>query len=305
MEHQKSPLDMTDDFFIYAKRMMSKSKMHEDGKITPENTYQPAHKENRSDLLEVINMLHLPGSRILGLENLIRLYELAKDGKSCLILSEHLSNLDVPSMFGRFYDPNDQQIEIRKEIFEKIIFVAGVKLNENPLVKLYTEMFSRIVIVPLSSMSKMTAEEGDLASKINRSATRNLVQLRKSGNIFLMFPQATRYRPWKPETAKGIKETFSYMNSFDYFVCSSITGNNMPPREHEDMTREQCLKDVFVLNYGAVQSTKDFINEYTIKSGINKDDKESIKQYIVDIVMDDISKLHEEAENYRKPFLTK
>ncbi len=299
----RTDIDMTKEFFDSAKMMMHKSKMHEDGQITPDNTYQPAHKENRDELLKVIRLLHLEGSKILGIDNLIQLYELAKQGKSCIILSEHVSNMDVPSFFCRFYDENEEKQPLLKEIFEKIIFVAGVKLNENPLVKLYTEMFSRIVIVPLSSMSKMTPEELDLSSKINRSATRRLLQLRKSGHIFLMFPQATRYRPWRPETKKGIKETVSYLNSFDYFICGSINGNNMPPKEHEDMTRENCFKDVFVLNYGPVISTKDFVADCAKESGVNPDDKEAIKQYTVDKVMEKIYELNDEAEKYRQPIL--
>lgn len=289
--------DKTAIFFEHAKKMMANSKMHEDCKITPENVYQPALKGNRDTLFEMVKPAHLSGSTILGLENIVKLYELTKEGKTCIILSQHLSNLDVPSMFVRFYDHPDTKM---KEIFEKIIFVAGVKLNENPLVKLFTEMFSRIVIVPLSSISKMSSQEDlELAKRINIAATRKLAELRKQGNIFLMYPAGTRYRPWKPETKKGIKETVSYVNSFDYFCCCSINGNNMPPKEHEDMTREQFVDDIIVFNFGEVKDSKKYISDLTKTQNIySSDDKENIKQYIVDKIMDEIDLLNKDSMNY-------
>ena len=252
--------ELTARFFTFYEKMKKNSKMYEDTEITPENIYQIAHKANRDLLYESVVFDHLPGSTILGVENIIKLYELASIGKSCLILSEHVSNFDVPSMFVRFYDYPDKKI---KEIFEKIIFIAGVKLNENPLVKLFTEMFTRIVIFPARSLVKIQDNEEYkkeliLAKKINLRATRMIKELRTQGNIFVMYPAGTRYRPWIPETKKAIKETASYLASFDYFCCASINGNNMPPMEHEDMTKEKIVKDVIVFSFGEVKNAKEF-----------------------------------------------
>lgn len=289
--------DKTALFFEYAKNMMHNSKMHEDCNITPENVYQPAYANNRDALFKIIKTAHKDGSAILGEENLYKLNNLASEGKTCIILSQHLSNLDVPSMFVRFYDhPNPKM----KEIFEKIIFVAGVKLNETPLVKLFSEMFSRIVLVPPSTLSKISdPKEGELAKRINIAAARKLAELRKKGFIFLMYPAGTRYRPWKPETKRGIKETLSYINSFDYFCCCSINGNNMPPKEHEDMTREQFVDDTIVYNFGEVKDSKKFIEELTNSQNLyDKDDKENIKQYIVDKIMEEIDLLNGKSSDY-------
>ncbi|MBN2545596.1 MAG: 1-acyl-sn-glycerol-3-phosphate acyltransferase [Spirochaetes bacterium] len=306
MYHYEINDEFTRLFFDYAKKMMKNSKMNEDTLITPENIYQPAIKNNRDYLFEIIKMSHLEGSTILGAENLIKLFELAKKGHSCIILSEHVSNLDVPSMFVRFYDHKN---DLLKEIFEKIIFIAGVKLNENPLVKLYTEMFSRIVIFPIRSIEKLTNDETqkekiNLAKKINIKSTRKIKELRNAGFLFVLFPSGTRYRPWLPETKKSIKETSSFLKSFDYFCCSSINGNNMLPGEHEDMTKEQFIKDVLVINYGEIKKTKDYIDNI-LKSADKKitEDTEKSKQFIGDKIMEEIEQLHNKAEEYRKKFL--
>ena len=248
MERNKIDDAFTSLFFEYTKKMIKNSKMNIDTTITPENIYQLAHKENRDLLFEIIKKSHLPGSTILGIENILKLYTLAQQGKACIVLSEHFSNLDVLSMFTRFYDYPDEKM---KEIFEKFIFIAGVKLNENPLVKLYTEMFSRVVIFPIRSLSKMAGKEEhqkqiELAKKINIRSTRKIRELRTQGYVFVMYPAGTRYRPWAPETKRGIKEAASYLNSFDYFCCCSINGNNMLPEQHEDMTGEKYKKDVVI-----------------------------------------------------------
>ncbi len=309
MENEKihnNANDMTIYFFEQAKKMMHNSKMYEDSKITPENIYQEAHKANRNILLETMKYAHLNGSTILGVENILKLYELALSGKSCIILSEHLSNLDVPSLFARFYDYPDDKL---KEIFEKFIFIAGVKLNETALVKLFTEMFTRIVIVPIRSIENMMKdekkfkEEIEIAKKINLKATRKIFEMKNKGYIFILYPAGTRYRPWNPDTKRGIKETTSYLNSFDYFCCCSINGNNMPPREHEDMTREPVYRDVVVFNFGEVMETKKFIDTHILNNKLNVEDKEYVKQFIVDRVMEEIDKLHNQAEEYRKKYL--
>lgn len=291
--------DKTKYFFEMSKKMMPNSKMNEDSQITPDNIYQPAYKENRDILLKVMKEGHLPGSCLMGKNNLLDLYNLAQQGHSCIILSEHVSNLDVPSMFTRFYDDED---EIFKEIFEHLIFIAGVKLNQTPLVKLYTEMFSRVVIYPIRSMEKKKndpsfKEELDLAKKINLRATRKIGELRKQGFIFVMYPAGTRYRPWDENTGKGLNAAASYLNSFEYFLCSSINGNNMPPEKHEDMVKEKFLEDVIVFNFGKIHKTQEYINKIngqTITK--NKDEKDKMKQLIVSNIMQEIKELHNEAE---------
>jgi glycerol-3-phosphate O-acyltransferase len=291
--------DMTKFFFSQLKDLMENSKMNVDKVVTPENVYQEAYTANRSKFLDIMRNLHYEGSTILGVENLIKMDELAKEGKSILILSEHVSNLDVPSMYLRFYDYPDDRL---KDIFEKIIFVAGVKLNQNTIVKLFAEMFTRIVIYPIRSLSKIANDESfqqevELAKKINIKATRKIAEYRNKDHIFVMFPAGTRYRPWLPETKNGLKETASYINSFDYFCCASINGNNMPPKEHENMVKEQILKDTIVFNYGKINKVKKYIEDFISKNKFeNKDDE---KQAIVDSVMKKIDMLHNEAEEYR------
>jgi len=289
--------------------MISGSKMHEDIEITPDNVYQEAHKENRALLLEIMKKCHLPGSDILGVENIIELNKLAEQGKSCLILSEHTSNLDVPSLFARFYDHENESL---KDIFEKFIFIAGTKLNSLPLVKLFTEMFSRVVVYAIRSLNEIKNDEEkraevELANRINLKSTRKIGELRNKGFIFFLYATGTRYRPWAPETKKGITAIQSYLSSFDYFCCVSVNGNNMPPEEHEDMTNETVYDDVIVFNFGKVIDSREYLKKLIETQDCTPpddcEDKELFKQCVADTIMEKIEELHNQGEVYRKKFL--
>jgi len=296
----------TEEFHAYFQKMVKYSRMNEDTIVTPDNVYQEAHKANRNLLFEIISKCHQPGSTILGVENVLALDDLAKQGKSCLILSEHVSNLDVPNLFVRFYDNEEKRL---KEIFERFIFIAGTKLNEYPIVKLFTEMFTRVVVYAIRSINELkNCEEGkaemELANKINIRSTRKIGELRNQGFIFFLYAAGTRYRPWQPETKKGITAVYSYLNSFDYFCCVSINGNTMPPGQHEDMTKEEVYDDVMVFNFGEVMDARQYLKMMAEKhQDENSNDGESIKQVVADDVMAQIDQLHYKAEETRKKFL--
>ena len=299
----------TEEFFEYYRKMIGGSKMYEDTEITPDNIYQEAHKENRDLLFEIMKKCHRTGSTVLGAENVIALGKLAEQGKSCIILSEHVSNLDVPSLFTRFYDHENESL---KDIFERFVFVAGTKLNALPMVKLFTEMFSRVVVYAIRSLNEIKNDEDmkdevELANRINIKSTRKIGELRNKGFIIFLYASGTRYRPWDPETKRGIKAIYSYLNSFDYFCCVSANGNNMPPEKHEDMTKETVCDDVIVFNFGEVINSKEYLKNLTeSQSGIISNDcegKEQLKQFVADTIMGEIDFLHDQAEEYRKSYV--
>lgn len=275
------------------------SQMNENNTISPDNVYQPAIKNNRELLAELMREGHLPGSDVAGYENILKLEKLADEGKSCIIFSEHVSNMDVPSMFIRFKDHPEKRME---SVFEKLIFIAGVKLNQNPVVKLFAEMFTRVVIFPIRGLSKISGEEFDLAKKINLRATKHIMELKNKGNIFVLYPAGTRRRDWDADSMKGMKETMAYLSIFDYFCCCSINGNNMIPQEHEDMTKEAYEEDVIIFSIGEVTKTSDFVKEISEKHPDAKD-KDEMRQHQVDEIMNRIETLHTKGKLIREKAL--
>ncbi|MDR0473349.1 MAG: 1-acyl-sn-glycerol-3-phosphate acyltransferase, partial [Treponema sp.] len=70
-------------------------------KVTEDNVFQEGNAEIVPYLDKMVEALTLPGSGISGMENIRKLFGLLKEGRPCLLLLEHYSNLDY-SLFHYF-----------------------------------------------------------------------------------------------------------------------------------------------------------------------------------------------------------
>jgi glycerol-3-phosphate O-acyltransferase len=271
-------------------KMMERSLVEKNRVVTPANVYQPAHLANRPPLGLLIRSLLLPGSGILGLENLLALSELAAQGKSCLLLPSHTSNFDVP-LFWTLMELAGPEYA---RIFEKIVFVAGRKLNEeHRAVLMFTEMFARVVISPKTFSGSLSghAEQERLESEskaINLAAHRAIHRLKASDHIILVYPTGTRFRPWEPATGRGLREVETYLRIFDHFVVGATRGNLMPPEPGVSMAGEHPRQDRAVMHFGPVVKTADFRERCLAELAACPDGGAAVdqKQYLVDRIMD-------------------
>ena len=278
--------------------MLAQSQIKQDRALTPENVYQEKHIANRDLFFANASHFLKEGSGIDGLENIARLGQLSAEGHSCIIFSEHLSNLDVPTfwMQMKIAGPEFEQL------FDRIVFIAGRKLNEESgIVKLFAEMFARIVISPKSFYDGLPdgAEKERLyaeAQAINMAAYREIRRLKTTGRIFLVYPTGTRYRPWDPSSGRGLREAEGYLRSFEYFVLASCDGNLMPLEKGVDMANETPRPGRVRMNFGRVTESAAFrqkaMEEYAAGApgAVGVDEK----QYIIDRVMEEIMALHHE-----------
>ena len=159
-------------------------------KIDESNIYQPANISNRPMMWEILDEVLLPGSGLGNLENFKDFYEQVKAGKSGLILSEHYTNLDLPEIV---YFLEKQGSDWAKEFSEKIVAVAGMKLNEaDPVVRAFTEAFTRVVIYPTRSLDKRSREEKAAEEarprKINFGSMRAMDACKQRGEVMLVYP---------------------------------------------------------------------------------------------------------------------
>lgn len=282
-------------------RMMANSKKQH--VITEENVWQEGNTANRHLFYKIIEDLLLPGSAIVGLEHLLDLYHRAQAGESCLILSEHYSNFDLPCLTNLLEKGNPEG----EKIADALVAIAGLKLNEeSPVVAAFTEAFSRIVIYPSRSIEALPdspEKEAELlrAQKINLASMRALSKAKKSGYIVLLFPAGTRYRPGKPETKRAVKEVDSYLKTFDHFVFVSINGNTLHVTSDGSMVDDQAHRDVIVYGVSPVQSTSEFRKQAQADCPEGQDSK----QFTVDRVMAELEKMHERYEPFRQQELAK
>jgi len=270
--------------------------------VTEHNVYQTGNEEVLPLIDTMIDALILPGSGISGMKHLYDLLNRAKSGKSCLLLLEHYSNMDMP-LFSYLL----RKKEDGKEIADAIVAIAGMKLNEaSPTVAAFTGAYTRIVIYPSRSLQDLDAEKDRAeivrSNAINRSAMKKLIQIKTKGKLILVFPSGTRYRPWDPSTKKGVREIDSYIKSFDYLCFVAINGECLHVRPG-DMMDDYISQDVIRFTSSPVFSCTEFRNAVLKKA--EEKGIEDKKQATADAIMEELEVLHNASEKDREQYLKK
>ncbi|MDD7698905.1 MAG: 1-acyl-sn-glycerol-3-phosphate acyltransferase [Treponema sp.] len=303
MNENDKPQELRIKYKNYFENLLSNSSAP--ALIDETNVYQEANPVPRKILFDMIKENQLEGSRLEGKENFKAFYDAVKAGKRGLILMEHYSNFDLPEIL---YMLETEGSEWAKDLSSRIIAIAGMKLNEaNPLVRAWTEGFSRVVIYPSRSLNSVEnssvseeekkAEEAK-AKKINFAAMRAMDACKKRGEVILVFPAGTRYRPGRPETKRGLREIDSYLRLFDIMILVSNNGNclRFNPEDTENMLRDLVCKDEKILCASPVIDCKTFRND--VLSQLPADDPDP-KQKTVDKVMEILEAQHDEIEKIR------
>ncbi len=269
--------------------------------VTEDNVFQLGKPANKPYVKEIMDDLLLPGSRIVGRQNLLALHELARRKKPCLILMEHYSNFDIPC----FYELLDRAGKEYREAADSVVSVAGVKLNEeSKLVLAFTEVFTRVVLYPSRGLEAIRdARERHAAEKrrarLNIAAMKMLRALRKEGRLILVFPSGTRYRPWDPSTAKGIKEIDTYLKFYSYMVLVAINGNTLVPNPGGGMDEDYPVEDLMIYTVSPVRRCSEF-RRRALKG---RDHSEDPKQHVADSIMGALRELHDRTEASRLKLL--
>lgn len=275
-------------------------------KIDETKVYEEANVETRKYMYKLLDDNFKSDSGLGNIENFKAFYDaVTKEGKSGLILMEHYTNLDLPAIL---YLLEKEGEPWAKDLASRIVAVAGMKLNEaSPAVRAFTEGFTRVVIYPTRSLNALEEkkvseeelkEEEQRARKINFAAMRAMDGCKKRGQVILVFPSGTRYRPGKPETKRGLREIDSYLRLFDCMILVSINGNalRINPESPDDMLSDICEPDTVTLTASPVINCKQFRNEVLAK--VPADDPDP-KQKTIDHVMEVLDEIHNEVEKNR------
>jgi len=276
-------------------------------KIDSENIYEEANLEMRKFAEPVISDNILPGSGLGNIENFKAFYDaVVKEGKSGVIMMEHFSNVDLPAII---YFLEHYGEDWTADLANRIVAIAGMKLNESGLgVRVFAECFSRVIVYPTRSIVAMQEKgtysdeeieaEAQRAKKINFAAMRQMDQCKRRGQVILVFPSGTRYRPGVPETKRGLREIDSYLRLFDVMLLVANNGNilRIGTENPNDMLADIVEPDVLRMTAGPVINCKEFRNK-TLENV--PADCEDPKQFTVDSVMKAMEEMHDEVEKTR------
>jgi glycerol-3-phosphate O-acyltransferase len=283
---------------IKRKELISRSQQSQE--VDNSAVYQEANKENQTIINGIVRDLLMEGSKFHNFSNLKELFHRSKQGHSCLIVMEHYSNFDIPVLFYFI----GQELGFDSEAMDQIIAMAGFKLNaESPFVLAFTEAYTRIVIYPSRSLIALEGTDAYDAEKqksreINRAALHHMIRRKHEGQIILLFPSGTRYRPGEENTRKGLSEVDSYIRGFDYMLPISIAGNILRINTQGDMSEDFVCNDVVIYKAGEILEAKKFRDEHRAQAA-----DQDPKQYVADQIMKLLAKLHKDAKEIRKPLL--
>jgi glycerol-3-phosphate O-acyltransferase len=272
-----------------------------DTTITEDKVYQQGSDVARPILDKIVEDYSLPGSGVDGMENLEDLLEKAQSGKSCLLLVEHYSNLDLSIISWFVRQAGGRGPEIDKAL----VAIAGMKLTEeNPIIATMASAYTRLVIYPSRSLTHLDAEKNHTeiirSNAINRAAMKALTTIKTQGKIILVFPSGTRFRPWDPSTKKGVREIDSYLRSFDYLCCVALNGGILH-LNRDDMLGDLVGADLIRVSAGKVLPCGEFREQSRLAAeAAGIEDK---KQAAVDAIMAELEKMHIAAEEKRQKTL--
>ena len=268
-------------------------------KIDETEIYEEANPETRKYVSLITKDNVLPESHMVNIEHFKEFYDaVVNQGKSGVVMMDHYSNMDLPC-FLHLLENNGEPWAL--DFAKRIVAIAGMKLNEaDPIIRALTESFTRVVIYPTRSLNSVEEQnisdeekeaERQRARKINFAAMRAMDACKKRGQIILVFPSGTRYRPGKPETKRGLREIDSYLRLFDLLLPVSINGNvlRLNPDEPENMIMDLVTPDVVTLTAGKMIECKPFRNK--ILETVPADHPDP-KQVTVDAVMEILEELH-------------
>ncbi len=271
-------------------------------RIDTTNVYQKANPMTRKFMDKLVEDNMAPGSCLKGKENFRAFYDAVKAGKRGLILMEHYSNTDLPALCWLL---EHDLPEVGKDLADRIVAIAGMKLNEaNPLVKAFAESFTRVVIYPTRSLTKAEAAaqspeekaaEEKKARSINLAAMHAMDTCKRNGEVILVFPAGTRYRPGHPETKRGLKEIDSYLRMFDVMILVTINGSclTIDMDNPDDMLADFVEPAVQVFSASPVIECKPYRKDYLATLPA---DCEDTKQAMIDHVMAQFDIQHEQVE---------
>lgn len=275
-------------------------------KIDETNVYQKQNPETRKFMDKLVADNMAPGSRLEGKENFSAFLNAVKNGKHGLILMEHYSNTDLPALC---YLLENDLGEEGKDLSKRIVAIAGMKLNEaDPLVRAFAESFTRVVIYPTRSLTKAEEkaqndeeriEEEKRARAINLAAMRAMDKCKRDGEVILVFPSGTRYRPGHPETKRGLREIDSYLRMFDVMILVTINGSalSIDMNNPEDMLADLVAPDVQVFTASPIIDCKQFRKDYLATLPTDEPDP---KQKVIDHIMEIFDEQHDKIEKIRK-----
>lgn len=187
---------------------------------------------------------------------------------------ENLDLIKEPVLFVCNHLSNSDGLILNRVLKDqKVVFVAGVKLNNNTLTKLGINLVDTIPIKPNSA---------------DKGAISHIVKKLKSGRNVLIFPEGTRSRSGKMIEAKSGIMLIAKLSKVPIVPIGIYGSEKFLPINDEDMAREKFHHADVYVNIG---------KPINLPKRNNNEDRKAYRKRAVNYIMKNISKLI--PEEYR------
>jgi 1-acyl-sn-glycerol-3-phosphate acyltransferase len=113
--------------------------------------------------VEILANIYAPNIEIGGKENLEEARRQLGEGKKLIFMSNHLSNFDTPVLDKALKETGFNDIR------QKLIYLQGIKLDQDPRTKIFLGAFKRIKVWPPTLKPKNEKEEAQYKSLTRES----------------------------------------------------------------------------------------------------------------------------------------
>jgi 1-acyl-sn-glycerol-3-phosphate acyltransferase len=161
--------------------------------------------------------------KVSGIENLEIVRENLKKHKSVVLLVNHLSHADHPTLSTAMRQNGFP------DLAERLTFVAGMRLKDEFIAKIFNNAYARILVSTPTS-TPQTEEENREAQRINLKGFFEASRLLNEGNLLVIYPEGTRSREGK--LLKAIPTVSRYLENPNVGIILPVgiqgTGDLLP-----------------------------------------------------------------------------
>lgn len=297
--------------FLYKKRLkqiitlMQFSKYSQD--LDSLEIYQHYNSKCRDMVFEIVEDYIRPNSTIANIEHLKALYQLAKQGHSCIIMSEHYSNFDAIGLYFIIR----KKFSYMLPLFDDLVFLAAAKLNiENKAVLAFSESMNRLIIYPAREKELNIHENKKIKQleDINKRSFIKMQEIKKEGKIIFMFPSGTRYRKNNPDSKNALEQTAGFLKRFEYVCFIGIAGNVLEVHPSNEMSIDLLNIDTLTYHISKPMLCKNFLEEansfpLSLKDTPPQNSLPYFRKQVAAKITATLTELHKKAESIREPLV--
>lgn len=252
-----------------------------------------------TSIVELICKVFSKNLSVMGEKNLQLVRNNLQAGKSVIILANHLSHSDHPTLARAFREKGFP------DLAERLVFVAGMRFKDEFIAKIFNNAYARTLVATPTSQPQ-TEEEKRVSQMINLKGFFEVSRLLNKGNLLVIYPEGTRSRDGKLLTPIAAVARYLENPNLGVILPAGIEGTNnllpvgklIPRFKPTKVTFGEPITPIELANNALNDLSTDKKNDYKI----DKKFRDKKNEKIMNAIMEKIAMLlpNEQRGVYKK-----